>query len=467
MDSFINHVENRTNAELSGRLTVNAAVSFLNSMRQHRIEEVKEDSLRMWFVDMTLNGLRKSTRKKYFSRIHTLYREWRSAPSEDPFEALKDDVNLDYESGLEEAEANRLLVDRLLKNRPDNGERDMRDVFFYLLYDVGATLHDAVNLKFGDDIADCMQLDDLIESIRKISQRKKYVFGLNQGKMREPQIMRELVGGMHSMLKNAGMRFEKGFSRESITAIWIAAAIKSGVCLQDIRSMTATIPSGFEALRLISPSQLTDRQRGRLTRRVADSINDKTSQWFVMRMRSGNTPDDIKQKISQTIPETYADMLFYYPTHKVVKKNVKGRTVSEETPYLPGVLFFKMGRDKVTPLFNKIGDIAWCYKWSKSPESPYCTISSNDMKTFQRHIGQFTPDIRMEFMTREQPLAKGSEVVIRGGGFMEGHIGVIESVKNADGTRTYTLTLSEKEYATWTVSDIDEAFIEPHERDGK
>ena len=89
------------------------------------------------------------------------------------------------------------------------------------------------------------------------------------------------------------------------------------------------------------------------------------------------------------------------------------------------------------------------------------------MKTFQRHIGQFTPDIRMEFMTREQPLAKGSEVVIRGGGFMESHIGVIESVKNADGTRTYTLTLSEKEYATWTVSDIDEAFIEPLERDGK
>ena len=64
MDSFINHVENRTNAELSERLTVNAVVSFLNSMRQHRIEEVKEDSLRMWFVDMTLNGLRKSTRKK-------------------------------------------------------------------------------------------------------------------------------------------------------------------------------------------------------------------------------------------------------------------------------------------------------------------------------------------------------------------------------------------------------------------
>lgn len=467
MDSFINHVENRVNAEMSERLTANAAVSFLNSMRSHSLEEISQDSLRMWLVDMTMNNLKKSTRKKYFSRIHTLFREWRRGIADDPFETVQEDVNLDFESGLEEAEANRLVTGRLLQQNHDEGEREKLDIFFYLLYDVKATLRDAVNLKFDDDIADCMQIDDLIESIRKGSQRKKYVFGLNQGKMREPQIMRELVGGMHSMLKNAGMKFEKGFSRESITAIWIAAAIKAGVTLQEIRSMTAIVPSGFEALKLIAPARMSARQQNRIARRVADFINDKASQWFVMRVRNGKTPDDIRQRICQTAPETYSDMMFYYPTHKVVKKNIKGKTVSEETPYLPGILFFKVGRDKVTPLFNRIGDMAWCYKWSKTPGSPYCTISRNDMKTFQRHIGQFTPDIRMDFMTREQPLAKGSTVVISGGGFMEGHIGVIDSVKNADGTRTYTLTLSEKEYAVWTVRDIDEAFIEPHERAGR
>lgn len=101
MDSFISHVENRVNAEMSDRLTANAAVSFLNSMRSHSLEEVSQDSLRMWLVDMTMNNLKKSTRKKYFSRIHTLFREWRRGIADDPFEAVQEDVNLDFESGLD------------------------------------------------------------------------------------------------------------------------------------------------------------------------------------------------------------------------------------------------------------------------------------------------------------------------------------------------------------------------------
>lgn len=132
-----------------------------------------------------------------------------------------------------------------------------------------------------------------------------------------------------------------------------------------------------------------------------------------------------------------------------------------EKPYIPGILFFRMRQDKVRKLFSHIGDLAWCYKWSNTPDSAYCTIPSSEMKAFQAHVGSFTPDIKMELVTRDTALPVDSAVRINGGGVMENHVGIICSVKNNNGTRTYTLALSDREYATWTVKDIEEIYIEP------
>lgn len=84
------------------------------------------------------------------------------------------------------------------------------------------------------------------------------------------------------------------------------------------------------------------------------------------------------------------------------------------------------------------------------------------MKEFQRHIGLFSSDIRMELVSRDISFSVNQAVKINGG-IMDNRIGVIQCVKNTNGTRTYTLALSDREYATWTVEDIEEIYIEPVE----
>ena len=88
-------------------------------------------------------------------------------------------------------------------------------------------------------------------------------------------------------------------------------------------------------------------------------------------------------------------------------------------------------------------------------------ISTAEMKAFQQHVGSFTSDIKMELLTRDTPLDISQTVRINGAGILQNRIGVIQSMRNANGTRTYTISLSSRDYATWTVRDIDEALLEP------
>lgn len=298
-------------------------------------------------------------------------------------------------------------------------------------------------------------------AVMRKSSRKKYVFGLEQGKKRETQISRELLHDLWSTANLLGFDFGNCFSRESISSIWIAAAMKVGIPIAEICGLVKQIPSEYSYLKAVGRASLSANRKRAVLQKVADSINDNTRQWFIMKLRSGKTPDDIKEAIAENFAEMVSDTIFYHPAHQVVRYDKKNKKIREEVPYLPGILFFKTRRDKVGTLFSRIGDLAWCYKVSNTPGSPYCTIPIGEMKKFQKYVGQFTPDIKMELVTRDDALALGTTVRINGGGMMEGRIGIIQSVKNANGTRTYTLILSDRDVAMWTVKDIDEVYIEP------
>lgn len=67
----------------------------------------------------------------------------------------------------------------------------------------------------------------------------------------------------------------------------------------------------------------------------------------------------------------------------------------------------------------------------------------------------------MEIVTLDTPLAVNQQVRIDGYGALDNQLGVIRSIHNSNGTRTYTLALSGKEFATWTVKDIEEIYLQP------
>lgn len=461
MGTFIEHVVSYNFEASADSLVARATRSFLRTIRRHEITELTPEVLELWIVDMTLDDFQKTTRKRYFGKMAALYLEWKSAPGENPFEATREIAEMDHANGFSEASKNLTQVANLLQKERKCIDRELIDVFLYLLYNVNASIDDVINLKFEDRLADNPQTHDLIDEVRKTAGNRKYVFGLNRNNKRITQVRSELLSGLHGMLKSAGMKFDGGFSRDSITAIWMAAALRSGMSFGDIRSAVTRVPLGYHSLKLIKSGELNHQQHTIVLNQVANSINDKATQWYVMKMRAGQTPDDIKKQIQLTDSALYERMLFYYPTHTESKKDAKGKIVKKDTPYIPSIMFFKVRRDKISSLMHHIGASAWCYKESNTLGSPYCTISHQEMMNFQRHIGQFTPDIKIELVTLDQPLNIGTEVKINGGGRMVGQIGKIQSVKNANNTRTYTLALSDNEFATWTVEDLDEVFIEP------
>ncbi len=443
----------------AGTLANKALLSFSSSVNRHGMERLGDDGLRIWIADMILAGLKLATRKRYFNSIHSLCRARYDFSQSDPFENVREDLNRNFDVRLEEADSNLKIVGNILKESAGAGKYECYDIFLCLLYDVNASLQDIINFSFDEAPGKLPQIEDIAETKKK-SGRTKYVFGLRQSQARNTQIGRELITELSYMLRENGMKFNGSFSRDSIKEIWIAAALECGIKTEEIRSVVDVMPNGFAFLELVEPLELTNTERAKIIKKVADHINDNTKYWFVMRLRAGKTPDDVKDLLKAEDEALYNEIRFYNPTHIVIKEGSGLKKNHEEIPYLPGILFFYIRRDEVAMLFNRyIGSLAWCYRYANTPDSPYSAISRREMERFQRHVGKFTDDIRMEMVTREQPLAV-DDVVMVYGGVMDGSVCTITGVKNKNGTRTYSLQLTDRTSFRWTVNDVEDIRLE-------
>lgn len=462
MQSFANHVKSTLSKETGNKFTSSALTSFLSWVNPSDSHGLDDADLRLWISGMILNGYKKTTRKRYFGKLNNLYNEWTSDGTPSPFGKVTDAINTDFDFPTGEAEANLEIVQRLHKKSKDSIGWEYINAFLYLLYNVEASFADVINLKFDDAVVDLPQIDDIIDSMRGTRQLK-YVFSLNRGAKREPQLKRELSADMEATLRMAGMKFNEAFSRESITAIWIATAFRCHIAVNEIRAIVKEIPAEYASLSLIDPQPISKERKKSILKTVADTINRQTNCWFAMRLRNGNTPDDIKEAIKSRTSDIFESMMFYYPTRTVYREGKGKKKIREAVPFVPGILFFRMRYDQVASLFNKIGDLAWCYRYSHSPSSPYSTISRHEMEKFQRHVGNFTSDIKMQLVTEGVEHFAVNDVVEIKGGMMAGNIGVITSVHNQDGTITYSLNLSADSSCRWTVEGIEDVLLAPTE----
>lgn len=471
MVSFLTIVENKV-ADSSDKSLNSAVASFLEAQTQilpqaqaHKTDDaadrISETGLKAWVAGMALSGLSPATRRKYLRAIHSLYKEWsHGADGNDIFTPALEIASMPSAGDNGRTEANIALIPRLLNVGPAAEYYDTVNIFLYLLFNVSATIVDVINLRFGQPVPDIPQIDDIIDRMTA-SRRKKYVFGLGQGKKRDGQIARDLLHDMGATLSMLGVDFGDGFSRDTVTALWIAAALKAGIAPADIRAVVSDIPDQYAPLRHILPSPLTDAGRLSVMRRVADTIHDGAPRWFVMRMRQGSTLDEIKHTVNEAPGQLSDSITYYYPTRTVIAVDKQGKKVREERPYLPGILFFRLRKDRVAQLFRSIGHLAWCYRLTNNPQSPYCVIPATQMKIFQLQVGSFTSDISIQLVSLDTPLPLESRAIISGKGMFDNQIGIIRSVSNHNGTRTYTLALSDSQYATWTVEDIEETYLTP------
>lgn len=452
---FIDFVCNLEDESVSEMLSMRVIPSFIHSMRHHVVTDFTENSLSLWLVDMLLDGHKKSTIRRYLGALHTLYKQYKETE-----DAKEPDVDFSIPFGdyYSDATPTRLKdIDKNLKATNNLSKASVKEksagylyikAFQYLLYNPLANLNDVVNLKYGDDMPDNLHIEDIVTSVRKTPQ-SQYVFALQQGKRREPAIIKDLLSELHKTADRAGMIFGNSFSRDSITEIWIAAAVKAGIPYRDIVGMLKRLPSVYSFLSLIpANTNITDQKKQEILSIVADTIANKTPGWFVLRLRSGVKPKDIKDRLSDK-ESPLQRMISYYCPMRTVKRMVNKKMKNKEMPIIPGILFFRLPYDRINPLISIIGDLAWCYRTSANPSSPYSVIPQKEMKMFQKSVGSFTSDIEVDIMSSLPPLSVGDEVVIENGSMLDGQQAIIRKVRSIDGNVTYTLRLSDTAFIRW------------------
>lgn len=443
-------------------LTAYATASLLEAVRKYRLRSADTSSLKLWIASMLLDGMKAATCRRYAGKIHALYLQYRGADNagDDPFQQVQHAFTDAYQSDSRQARRNLEVVKRLFGKSEASDEWQTISIFLYLLYDVEASLSDVAKLTFDNAPAFCPQIDEIIKS-QSSANGRKYVFSLNQSHARMPGIVHGLADSLAGTMTAVGMRLGHGFSREEVSSMWIAAAIRAGIDLRHIRAIVPAIPAAYSALALIDKAEITEGMRQAIICRVADGINDSTPRWFVMKMRRGVRPGDIRSRIDATMPGRMDITRLYYPTRTVTRMEGKKR-IREEVPYLPDMLFFRTPYDKVRSLFANIGDLAWCYRTTDRPDSPYSVIPHAEMMIFQRSLGLLTPDVRLELSAgQSRTLGVGRHVSITGG-MMKGYTGIIRDIDETSGTRLLSLSITNSLSLNWTAR-IEDIFIQPVE----
>lgn len=459
---FVDFVVSASDSELPGVMAGRVRTLFVESVRRNDIREFSGDTLRLWTADMLLDGLKPSTVRRYVGALHTIYKEWSKDNGgnacADTFAELRS-VLAELKIAGNDLAYNFSRIRTVLGITPDSTDFAAACMFLYLLYDVRSTVRDLIDLRFDSFSSDCPQIIDVVERVSD-GRKAQYVFPLGHGDNRMPLIIRRVHQSVGTMLANAGFRFNEPFSRLSVTALWIYAARLSGARASDIRAMVPALPDEYSFLSLLPPRSISAAEAGNIMAQVAGRINGRTPRWYVMKLRTGVTPDDVRRRLEASLPRLLPELTFYYPTRTVVKK-VKNRNVRTEEPYLPGILFFRAYPERLEAIARHTGGEGWIFRTSNSPGSPYAAISLAEMAKFQRHIGLFTPDVEMQLVDLGGSVDVGHSVRIVGGDVFEGQEGIVTGVLHHNGRNVYSVRLTQSLFIKWNEIEVDGALVEP------
>lgn len=452
MKSFRQFIENRLKESPSADVSYYALTQVSDEMKGRGIDDLDAEDVKAWIGHMLLGGMKASTCRRYVGRVHALYDEWRRQAEAaeslaDPFDSVGTLLAGDVEVRDEEARHNLSLLPRILAKTETSADYEMVSIFLYLLYRPDATLGDVIRLTFDDADSPCQQVEDIIAA-RKTGKARKYVFKLRQGRTTDSRIAQDLRLDLEALMRVVGMRSKGADLRDAITSIWIAAALRAGIAPEDVKAVIGRIPAGFGALGLLRGADLSQERREEILCTVADALNDNASHWYAMRLRSGVDTGRVTERIAETLPGRLETMEIFAPTRENVRREGK-RIVKETVPCLPGLVFFKTRANRVRSLFAMIGDLAWCYRTGDTPDSPYSVIPRKEMARFQRCVGQFTDDIRVQLVDHAPSLVPGRKVRVTGG-LMAGYEGEITDVEGAPGMRVFSLRITDTARASWT-----------------
>lgn len=462
-DSFLEFVESQASKKRNVLMTDRTVATFIDTplIPADGTSETDARNIRHWFARLIARGVKSSTANRYLGKMHSLYAMYSGEGNtlEPLFKELRKVVkDKSYWGDFPERESlQHIKVLPLRMQSLSATNTTMARLLFFLLYNGGQNITYGIEAKFDDTYPEIEQIHSVIDSQRV--PRRKYIFPLNQGKMRPAQITSIVSSGLTSLLRHLGSHRNDGVTSHDICGWWIEAALKKNIDFETIRSIVPIVPPSHKWLSIVRPKALTDKRRLETMQTVADFINPMTAQWYVLCLRSRNTPDDIIDCIKADAPTLTKYVRFFYPTWTHVRKSGE-KLIREEIPYIPHILFFKTTPDRVASFVGIIGQLAWCYKTINQPGAPYSVIPRKIMEDFQKFIGVFDVDTKIDFI-KNTDLVSGTKVRITGGPYVgcEGEI-IKEDKKIADpDLRTFILEIANNVTLKWEVR-IEEQYLE-------
>lgn len=431
-----------------------------------------DDLIRLWVATMVDKQLSRTSRKRYVEKLSAVYKAFLAEQPVDqknkvtasPFDAvlaLRDcEINPSAIAIVEQISR----FDKIFDTFMDDAKSHPRlAVFIYLLLNASSDIEKAVKLKVDEYDPQLTQLDDIID-VSEFHHRRRYLFDLGQSRKRMSQLVREVNQTVNSYFLSKGIIFSDTFIPEKILSLWIAKARQIGISLSDIRSMFSELPDEYSYLEQIKRSELSPTEILHIKKCVAEAFSPSGDRWYAMKLRRSSSFNDLRDTLKTNHPLCFGKILFFYPMRETARKIGK-RILRESTPYIPGIVFLKLTPRYVATVDNTLRreNIGWMFRLTNTPGSEFSIIDPRSMHAFQKAVGQFTSDMKIE-LTSRPILGIGREVRITGG-VMNGYEGVIYDIKDSadGGERLFYIKLSHQDYVK-IEAKIEEIFIEPLNR---
>lgn len=459
--TFPEFVAIRLNQVPESTMDHKAASSFTTAIRRHE-DYPLEDQLRIWIAAMIDKDLSLASRKRYVEKLSTIYKDFGDpcpAPV-NPFEAVRELRDCEVTDSGKEMQIQCANLSRIFHTMVQDAKlHPGLALFLYLLFNASSAVEKAVSLTTEEYIPVFPQLDEIINP-DSFHHRRRYVFDLSQSRKRMPQLTREVISDINSYLSAKGIKFSEPFTPATILSLWTAKAREMGVALSDIKATLDSIPPAYEYLNYVKGSELSKAGKIHIKKTIAEAFSPTLNRWFAMKLRRGSSFEELKEILAAAIPDSFPDIMFFYPV-KVSAKRVGKKIVKETVPYIPDIVFLNTKQKDIRAIDRIVRheNTGWIFRQTNSPASEYSTIDGASMRAFQKAVGDFTPDMKIE-LTRESPVEIGREVRITGG-VLAGYTGTIRDIRGgSDESRLFYIKLSEK-YGIRVELKIEDFLVEP------
>lgn len=287
---------------------------------------------------------------------------------------------------------------------------------------------------------------------RNVSGRRKYVFDLKQSYQTKGQIRALVTEELQRAF--SGLSDAEGFVFEDLAAsLWVAFAIRCGATASDALGCVG-VAAPYAVPAFCTPAEDMQSRRAQWADSVESLLTLDLPKWYAMRLRRGVRYEELRKDVHEKIkpmPE------LFYPV-ETIRKQLRGKSVITEQPFISQTVFFKSYPENVLPMFAEIGDKAWCIKISNSLDSPYAVIPQKEMLRFQRAIGVFSSDAEVHPLGSLTP-RPGETVILIQAGYSNREAEVEEILESECGTVLFRVRLTTDYGYEWRAT-VDSRQIE-------